>query len=393
MKNKILTLAMAANVFLLMLCVPQSQASSDADPVLRKHKAVMMIHAHSTALWAAEEGVRSAEEDYNKQVLRSEGIDIQKMYLYRNPITDEDVYYYFDSTGQMQMRLQKEFMPEQMKYVWEIKKKSLEVSRNSLANTANNLFSGLYSSYHSRLLAEKSLEMAKKAFEREKVRYDSGQITGMDLEEARLNIIAAENALSKAERDFDNIHRQFNSLAGLPLDYRYELVVMPVTSSLTISITEEQALADAMENRLELWDLRRQIELIETRMEIYRHKDVYKYDRDTRENYQEALEKIDELTLNLKEKEYVIQKEIKQAYQDLKISYMDLELSKLNLAKQKNRLETLYTQYNSGLIPASVVEQMEQAVRQLEFAVNMNVISILNKQDRFNRAISIGPGY
>jgi len=393
LKYKILTLVMAAGIILMMLGMPQTQAASNTDPVLRKPKATMLVHAHSTALWDAEESARSSEKDYQKQVLRSNGIDIQKMFVYYNPFTDEDVYYYFNADEQMQMRLLKEFMPEQMKYVWEIKQKAVEVTKNALANAANDLYYGLYASYNSRLLAEKALETAKKTFEREKARYDNGQITGMDLEGVRLNVKAAENALSKAKRDFDNVHRQFNSLAGLPIDYRFELVVMPLVSGNTLTITEEQALASAMENRMELWDLRRQMELIEKQMEIYRHKDVYKYHNDTKENYRKAEEKLDELRLNLEEKEYAIQKEIRQAYQDLKISFMALEISKANLERQKKKLETLYTQYNSGLIPVSIIEQLEQAISQLEFAVNMNIVSISNKQDKFNRAISAGPGY
>lgn len=393
MKNKILALMMAVNAILLMMGMPQSQAALDTDSILHRMRAVELVRDHSTVLWDAEEAARVSKKDYDKQVLRSNTIDIQKMFVFHNPFTDEDVYHYFSLSEQMQMRMLKEFIPEQMKYVWEMKLKAVSATENALANTADSLFSGLYASYQNRLLAEKSLEIARKAYEREKARYDNGQITKLDLEGAYLNIETAENAISKAERDFDNIHRQFNSLAGLPLDYRFELIGTPWVSGIKITITEEQALEDAMNNRLELWSLRRQMELIELQMEIYRHKDVYKNDKDTKENYQKALEDLDELRLNLEEKEYNIKKEIRQAYQDLKMAFTDLEISKINLARQKNKLDTVYAQYNSGLIPVSIVEQLEYAVSQLEFAVNMNVITILNKQDKFNRAISVGSGY
>ena len=128
-------------------------------------------------------------------------------------------------------------------------------------------------------------------------------------------------------------------------------------------------------------------------MEIYRYKDVYSFHRQTREDYADAQEELDKLKLTLSQQEYDIEKEIRQAYRDLKKSFNDLELSKLNLARQKNLLEATRKQYEAGLVPVSVIEQLELSIEQLEFAVNMNVVNILNKQDRFYRAISVGPGY
>jgi len=52
----------------------------------------------------------------------------------------------------------------------------------------------------------------------------------------------------------------------------------------------------------------------------------------------------------------------------------------------------LKKQYEAGLIPVSVIEQMELAIDQLEFAVNINYISLLNRKDQFLRAVSVGPG-
>ena len=61
----------------------------------------------------------------------------------------------------MQLKLMKEFVPESMKFAYEVKQKTVEVTENAMANTADNLFAGLYSTYHSIRLAENLLSWLK----------------------------------------------------------------------------------------------------------------------------------------------------------------------------------------------------------------------------------------
>lgn len=391
MRKKVAALVALINA-LFVLVVPQSQAIS-GESILNRQTAVKLIKDNSTAIWDAIEEERFAREDYEEQAARAKSIDTVKIFLFKHPLTGEDVYYYYESTEQMQLRLMKEFYPESLKFSHEVREMTIKVTENAIANTADNLFYGLYSTYHSVKLAEKSYEFAKRNLERQRELFNNGMITELDLEDAVLDLKEAENAVSRAQRNYDNMHRQFNGLAMLPLDFRYDLIGTPWTNQHEIPITEEEAIASALENRMEIWSTKRQIELVEFRMEIYRHKNVYKFHQQTIKDYEKAQDELDKLKLTLSKLEYDIEKEIRQAYQQLKESYNDLELSKLNLARQKNLLETTKTQFESGLVPVSVVEQLELYVEQLEFAVGINVINVLNKQDQLFRAISVGPGY
>jgi hypothetical protein len=391
LRKKCVALAViAVNAILALL--PQAHAASDSGGILSRQMATALIRENATAIWDARENIRFAKKAYETQALRSESIDTKKTTFY-NPFTKEDENYYYDATTQMQLRLAKEFIPAQLKYVWEVRQKALAVTGNAMANAADNLYIGLYSAYQNKILAEKSLELANRLFEREEVRYNNGLITALDLEGARLDVQTHENAIIKANRDYENIHRQFNRLAGLELNYRYDLVGTPWVSHNKILITEEQAVSSALKNRMEIWDLDQQIRLTLTKLTIYQHENVNKYDPQTKEDYEKALDEMEDLKLKLAEQKYSIEKEIRQAYQDLKTSYLDLEIAKLEFAKQKNQLETVSKQYHQGLVPISVVEQLENAVNQLEYAVNMSMITTLIKQDQFSRAISVGPGY
>jgi len=377
----------------LSVVMPQSEAATDSDNSLSRQKAVLLVKENSSALRDGIHGENIARKNYESQVIKSKSIDTTKVLLYHDSYTDEDVYYYYEPETQMQMRLLKEFMPEQYKYLWEIRKISNKVTENSMANIADNLFIGLYSAFQNALLSEKSYEIAKKAYEREKMRYDGGLITEMDLEGSFLDLKEAENALVRNKRNYENVHRQFNVSAGLPVDYRFDFIGTPWSNENKISITEDKAVASALENRMEIWDLKQQIRLIMQQIEIYRHKDVHKYDQNTKKDYEKAIEQMEELKLKLAETEYNIEKEIRQAYKDLKIGYLDLKISRENLQKSKNQLEKMTDRYNSGLIPASAIEQMEMTISQLEFAVNISLITVMNKSDKFYRAISVGPGY
>ncbi len=392
MPKKVVSLVILINTIILALGAPQSQAVS-TETVLNRQKALALVIDNSSAIWKASEDERFEKKDYETEAAKAKGIDTKRVFLYHNPYTDDDVYYYFDASEQMQMRLLKEFMPEQMKFAWEIKKITLKLTENIMANTANDIFMGLYSTYQNQLLTQKSLDYATKAHEREKVRFLNGLITELEFEESGLSVKKAENAVIKAKRDFDNMHRQFNSLAGLPMDYRYETIGTPWIGYQQISISEEEAIDKALSGRMEIWSIKQQIRLIELKMEINRHMNVHLTHPDRRKDYQESQDELDKLNIQLAEEEYKIKKEIKEACQDIQEGFLDLELAKQNLAKQKNQLETIRIQVQSGLIPESVVEQMEQVIKQLEFAVNINIIAVMNKNDKLERAVSVGPGY
>lgn len=393
MRNKLLLFSILIGSLFISSSVSGSQTFSESETLLNRQKAVEMIRENSAAVIDAEHNKKNAKKDYEYQLNKSKTVDTEKTFAYHDPYNDEDVYYYYDSTEQMQMRLLKEFLPEQMKYAWEVRSISAKVIENSIANMADNLFAGLYSTSRSVLMAERTLEIAKQSYEREKIRYESGMITELDLKISGLNVEEAENSVKKAIREFDNIHRKFNMMAGLPLDFRYDLIGTPWSNNNKIPYTEEDAVKSALANRMEIWDLKQQIRLIVVQMDIYRYKDVYKFHQNTKEDYNEALDNLEKLKLKLSETEYNIEKEIRKAYKDLEMSYLDLEIKKETLIKQKNKLDTITKQYNSGFVPASALEQMEHAVNQLELAVNISLITAINKSDQLNRAISVGPGY
>jgi uncharacterized protein YeeX (DUF496 family) len=186
------------------------------------------------------------------------------------------------------------------------------------------------------------------------------------------------------------MHRQFNAMAGLNSEYRYETIGMPWTSYNNINITEKDAVNKALLNRAEIRDLKNRISLIEFQMDIYTHKNVHINYPDAREDYKELQDDLDQLNIKLSKRQYDIEKEIKAMYQELNQCYLDLEIAKLNLSRQKKKLETITAQYQAGLVPESVVEQLELAVYQLEYMVNINTLIVMNTQDKYNRSLTEG---
>lgn len=387
MRKKVFILIL---INLLLFTYGAQSLSASESTILNRRKAVEMVVQNSAAIWDAKENVNFAERNYQKQVLKSQGINIVKIFLFKNPYTGDDIYYYYDPYEQMQMRLLKEFVPEQLKYVWELRKLIGTVIETSMANAADELFLGLYSAYHGKLLAEKALGISQKSFEREKVRFEKGLITQTELDEANLELLSAENSLLKAERDYENIHRQFNSMAGLNPDYRYEVIGMPYVKYDGINITEEDAVNKALLNRAEIRDLKNRISLMEFQMEIYTHKNVHINYPDAREDYKELQDDLYQLNIKLSQYQYDIEKEIRKLYKELNKCYLDLEISKLNLTRQKKKLETVTAQYQAGFVPESVLEQLELAVYQLEYMVNINTLIVMNTQDKFNRSLTEG---
>jgi hypothetical protein len=186
------------------------------------------------------------------------------------------------------------------------------------------------------------------------------------------------------------MHRQFNAMAGLNPEYRYDIIGMPYVTYNGINITEDDAVNKALLNRAEIRDLKNRIGLIEFQMDIYTHKNVHINYPDAREDYKELQDDLNQLNIKLSQYQYDICKEIRKLYKELNKCYLDLEISKLNLSRQKKKLETVTAQYQAGLVPESVLEQLELAVYQLEYMVNINTLIIMNTQDKFNRSFTEG---
>ncbi|HAA24774.1 MAG TPA: hypothetical protein DCE11_01465 [Ruminiclostridium sp.] len=165
---------------------------------------------------------------------------------------------------------------------------------------------------------------------------------------------------------------------------------MPYVTYDGINITEEDAVNKALVNRAEIRDLENRISLIEFQMDIYTHKNVHINYPDAREDYKELQDDLDQLDIKLSEYQYNIEKEIRFMYQELNKCYLDLEIVELNLSRQKKKLETVTAQYQAGLVPESVVEQLELALYQLEYMVNINKLIVMNTQDKFNRSLTEG---
>lgn len=390
MRKKTIALAIIA-INAILAIIPQSHAA-DTGGILNRQAAIAQVQEHSTDLWNLRENIRFMNKEWKDQLASAKSIDTEKM-KFHNPFTDEEDTYIYENPVQMQLRLAKEYYPEVMHFEAEKLEKTLEVVENQFANAADNMYSGLYGTYQNLLLSRKSLDQARKVLTREETRYKNGLITALDMDSAKLEVEAQENAVLKAERDFDNLHRQFNQMAGLKLDFRYDMIGTPFVATNRITISEDQAVADALKNRKEIWEINRQKQMVNMRLGIYQHKNVHLTDMQTREDYTDALTELEDLELQLSEQKRAIEKEIRKAWQDLQICYLDLEITKLELVKLKNQLETVENQYRAGLIPVSYVEQLQDGINQLETAVNMNMITTLIKKDQFSRAISIGPGY
>ncbi len=388
-KRTVALVMIAINAILAM--IPQSRAA-DTGGILNRQAAIAQVRQHSTDLWNLRENLRFTNKAWKDQLISANNIDTEKM-KFHNPYTDEEDTYYYEFPAQVQLRLAKEYYPEMMRFEVEKLEKTIGVVENQLANVTDNLYSGLYGTYRNKLLSQKSLEQAQKVLAREETRYNNGLITALDLEGTRLEVETYEQAIVKADRDFENMHRQFNQMVGLKMGFRYDTIGTPFVTTNRVTISEDQAVDDALKNRKEIWEISRQIQLVNMRLEIYQHKNVHLTDPKTKEDYADALTELEALELQLSEQKRAIEKEIRNAYQDLQICYLDLEITRLELLKQKNQLETVENQYRSGLIPIVYVEQLQNAINQLETAVNINLITTLIKKDQFSRAISIGPGY
>ena len=377
------------SVLCIIAIIFSINVSASESEILTVDSALVSVLNNSADVYKVINEEKHAKWNYDENEYDSRGINTE--YATFTIFGQEHKFYFNDATVAM-LRLQKEFMPMQYKFMYDMKKMERGIIENSLKNVSRELFLGLYSTYNDTLQKEAELKLANEKYSQDLTKYEQGIITSLDFELSEYEKNKAEKALDKSVRSYENMIRSFEGLSGLELDAS-TLVTQKQDMTNPLYYDVEVFINKALENRMEIVSLRKQIELKEKELELYSYKNLHINNKDFKKRYETAELDYKKLSVQLEIALADVEGEIRVAYVDIKKEIDSIKGMEILIEQQKDRVEKYRLQYEQGFIPESVVKQMENILMQLENGLYTSKIMFNNKGYKFKAATEIGPAY
>lgn len=367
--------------------VLQNEVSAQTVKVLTRAEALKEVKA-LRAIHNASLDEREAFDDWQNAVKRAEQLDTEK-FIVRNPFTGEDMEITYSDKVQLQLRIQKYWLPDQLEQVYRLSAMGTALVINTLENTMDSLLLALHAAQTDIRSKERARVLASQTLVRTKASLAAGRVIQLDVDADALALKKAEAALAAAERARDNLVRNYNRFVGMPLEREIQVSLTPM-GNVPLLASDDYVLK-AMEHRLELFQARGNIPLKEEQAELMTFKDLYLQDPDIRLDREAILLEWEQAKAQLPEKQRAITAEIRAAYLRMKISELEILSTRDTLAKQKAKLTALEAQMGAGRLPAYADDALRAAIADIEAGIVTARLSLDNDVRKFRQATVYGP--
>ncbi|NLP13718.1 MAG: TolC family protein [Clostridium sp.] len=333
---------------------------------------------------------RKAFYQYNSSVQRTKGIDTQ-MATYDTPFGKFTIAY----TPDMQVLLTKqtELLPVQMKFYWHMSDNSRKVTGKALSLGFRDMYLGFMKADRDYQISLKKLELQEKKYEASKLKLEQGMISPIEFEEEEYNYLKAKKAVEAGKRNRENMQRSVNSYIGSPIDTHYDTLLYSEFSRNLKLQSLDYYIEEALKNRLEITSLVEEIEVKEKHLEILTKARANEIYTEVRKEHGNVSRELETLKIKLEQARYDVENNIKSAYIDVKREGHNLRNMQETLNMQKRSYERLKNQYEQGLIPKIVIDEVALGIEELQNGLELVVYSYNTKIMKLEEASGLGPAY
>lgn len=345
----------------------------------------------------------------NNRTIKNLAIEERKMFLNYNSVIQNtkniktdgityefggmEFFFEFDDYTKLNLSVAKEYAPAELKYYWNTVENNKIITEKSLALGLRDLYFGLMQSDNNYDIAQKRFQLAKNKHDINQLKFNQGLITKLDLEESEYELIKAEKSVDEAKRNRDNMTRSLNSMLGVDISTEYNTVEFnELKRDLSLKPLEyyiEKALAE----RLEIKSIEEELRLKGLKKEIFEKSKLFKKSYSLMEEYEDLNLEIEALEAKMEKAKYDIENEIKKAYIEIKNDLNNIESTTELIKMQKRTLDKLKTQYESGFIPKTVLDEMEIGIDELENMKELVIYGFNTKIMKLEEAAGLGPAY
>lgn len=333
---------------------------------------------------------RTARRQYNDAVEDAKYINPDGMFI---KLFGEKHYIKFEQETQMNLTLQKELYPEQMKLSWEMTRDNGTIARNNIMLGLRNLYLGLYNADNNRKLIQKKYELAQNIYKQNMIRHERGMISDIDLTEAEYDFLEAKMAVDASERNYENMLRSFNSYIGVSPETEYNSILYDEQFDESRLKPCEEYVKKALAIRLDISGKEKQLSLLRRQKAIMDRYPKMLSIPTVREDYDDILLQIDILILDLESVKFNIAKEIEEAYVEVDGAKKNVVNMKSMLDIQKSSLDNMEKRYQSGMISKNMLDQAQISYDEMENNYKALLFDYNTKLMKLEYASGIGPGY
>lgn len=333
------------------------------------NKAVIYLGRYNNTLLNISEAVDKAKRQYDLAVENAEDIETEGVTV---EIMGEEKFIEYDYYTKMMLTQQKELMPEQMKLSWEMNRDSWNATRNSMIIGLRSYYLGLYNAYSTKEIKQRSYDLAKSIYNQNKIKFDKGMITDIDLAGSEYDLHKAKAEADAAKRSYENILRSFNAYIGTSLNDQYSDIVYDEVYDAKRLKELDYYLERAQASRYDFISISKQLLLMEKKKSIMDKYPLSLNTIDARKDYNSNLVEIDKVKQQLEVKKLDLEMEIKDSYIEASSAGKNVVNMKKILDMQKSSLDKTKKMYDMGMVSRTVMDQAQLGYD--EFEINYNAI-------------------
>ncbi len=379
----------ALTITVIMLLFPAQVLADSAGP-LSFERAKSLLALNNNTVKKLQRAERDAQEQYESARLEWKSKDVNGMtYTYKN----KEYYYHYNADTRDTLTKYQQFVPEQLKYVWEATADKLTITQNTLNAALRSVFLGVYNAQEDLELKQRQLEYATDVNHQDQLKLKNGIITELDLEESDYNLLKAQKAKDASQRNYENAVRTFNQFAGLPSSTQYTQITYGESLKNTNWKPVDEYVEIALKSRFDVVDVQKQIALKELDKKLTEAGTAYKMNTTDQDTYASLLTEIENLKLDLEEQKLIVANEVRNAYTDVIKAGKSLNNMGNTLKLQQSSHNKMKERYEAGMISRNTLTQSELGLQQVENSYNLMLFDYNTKIMKFNNATGIGPEY
>jgi hypothetical protein len=349
-------------------------------------KEVLSLPAVTLASLKSQE----AFDDWSNAIARAENLDTEKVTVV-NAKTGITTVRMFSDVTQLQLRIQKYLLPDQMRLAWQVASKMTDITIMNLENNMDSMLLSIYRAQGDVKMKTRSVDLLVNGLVRMKSSKAAGLITQLDLEDYALEFERAEKALSASRRFLENQCRSYNQFAGAPLSRPFT-VALSQSGSLPL-LTAEEYVVQALQNRLEVFTLRENTALTQRYLEILTFRNLDTLDSDVHAEYVRTGLNLEKLRAQLSIATRDVTAEIHSAALAIKSANHGIGLTSWALEQQKEKMEMLEDRISSGSMPSWSDDALVHEIAGMKEELEIERVSLVNIIRKFRQATQFGPEF
>ncbi|MBN2260143.1 MAG: TolC family protein [Clostridiales bacterium] len=263
------------------------------------------------------------------------------------------------------------------------------LTQNSLEVAVNQMLVGYYSALENLKIVEKQIDNEETKVQIVEEKYKLGLISEFELKEARYQYDLVLSTKISAENSIKSLIRQMNGLLGnsdidATIEYAWNFEINQLKPL-------DEYMAMALENRYDVYDLDKQIELKELQVKIYTSQaNYYLTEYRINSDYLKTKNELDQLKIDKEIVRDRIENEIIEDYNNALQAYNDYLKTKNTFENQVYNSYLIEKQYNLGYITKTDMIDFSLGLDQLEMGVNASLLNYNNLVNTLDYATGIG---